>query len=346
MSKSGVDKSAIWVTMEAEKTRRGSRKRYNMRVLVTIPAEPEHRSFLETSCRYCEFVYERQPSDEELEKAEAVVGVVPVEKLPICKKLRFLQLSMAGSDAYKGRMPEGTVLANASGAYGLAISEHAFAAMLMMMKKLNLYRDNQNEAVWRDEGGVTSVEGARVLIVGLGDIGGEFAKRCKAFGACCIGIRRTLREKPDYIDEMHTPEELDPILPTCDVVLLALPQSEETKRLFDERRLYSMKPGSILINVGRGSAIDTDALVRVLNDGRIKASVDVTDPEPLPPEHPLWKCRNILITPHISGFFHLRHTHDTIFRIAARNIAAFIAGEPIMNVVDPETGYRMTDNRY
>ena len=317
-----------------------------MKVLVTIPAEPEHKALIEAACPEAAFAYDRDPSDETLAEAEIIIGVVPVDKIPVCKKLRFLQLSMAGSDVYKGKMPEGVVLANASGAYGLAISEHAFAAMMMLMKKLHLYRDNQNVSLWRDEGTVTSVEGASVLVVGLGDIGGEFAKRCKAFGAYCIGIRRTVREKPDYIDEIHTLNDLDLLLPTADVVMLALPQSNQSKGLFNEERLYSMKPGAILLNVGRGSAIDTDALIRVLNEGRIKAGVDVTDPEPLPADHPLWKCRNALITPHISGFFHLKHTHDSIYRIAAKNIAAYLNGDTIMNVVDQETGYRQTENRY
>ena len=253
---------------------------------------------------------------------------------------------MAGSDTFAGKVPENVLLANSSGAYGLAISEHMLGMLLMLTKKLYLYRDNQNEAVWHDEGNVTSIFGSRVLTVGLGDIGGEFAKRCKSLGAYNIGIRRTMRSCPEFMDEMHTLDELDSLLPSADVVALALPNSEASRHLMNEARLRSMKRGAILLNVGRGSAVDTDALVKVLNEGLIMAGIDVTDPEPLPKEHPLWHCPGIIITPHISGYYHLRHTQDTIIEIVACNIENYMNGRPIRNLVDRITGYRAVENRY
>lgn len=317
-----------------------------MKILVALPIDKKHRELLETACPNGEFVFaEGDYSSDNIADAEVVIGNLPPDRFSECKKLRFVQLGMAGSDNYKGKVPEGVLLANASGAFGLAISEHMLGNMLMLMKKLHLYRDNQLESNWRDEGSVTSVEGARVLVVGLGDIGGDFAKKCKALGAYTIGIRRTLHDKPDYIDELHTPDMLDELLPTADVVALALPQSNESKGLFNETRLRGMKRGAILLNVGRGSAIDTDALVKVLEEGHIMAGVDVTDLEPLPAEHPLWKCKNCLVTPHISGFYHLKQTHDRIISIAARNLAALVSGGEIGNLVDGETGYRARKNR-
>ena len=318
-----------------------------MNIIVTIPVEPRHIDLLKAACPEGKFYFTNgSPDDALLERAEVVIGSVAAERLPLCKSLRFLQLSMAGSDTYAKIVPENVLIANASGAYGLAISEHMLASALMLMKKLHLYRDNQNENLWRDEGGVTSIEDARVLVVGLGDIGGEFAKRCTALGAYCIGIRRSLREMPAYIKEQYTLDALDELLPAADVVALALPQSDASRGLFNEERLRLMKPGTILLNVGRGSAVDTDALARVLNEGRISASVDVTDPEPLPAEHPLWKCKNCLITPHISGFYHLRQTHDRIVQIAAENLRAYVNGETLSNLVDRSTGYRENLNRF
>lgn len=318
-----------------------------MKIIVTIPTEPKHRELLAAACPGGEFVYSEGPIDDVLlEEAEVIIGGVPVNKLCLAKKLKFLQLSMAGSDNYAGRVPEGVLLANASGAYGLAISEHMLGTMLMLMKKLHLYRDNQNNSLWRDEGRVTGVEGARVLVVGLGDIGGDFARKCNALGAYCIGIRRSLHDKPDYVEELHTLRDLDVLIPTADVVALALPQSNESKGLFNEERLRSMKRGAVLINVGRGSAVDTDALVKVLEEGHIYAGLDVTDPEPLPADHPLWKCTNAMITPHISGFYHLKQTHDRIVRIAAENLAAYVSGGRIKNLVDSSTGYRRTEDRF
>ena len=319
-----------------------------MNILVAMPTYEEHEIRLKKACPEAAFTFlhGNRPEREQLENAEIIIGNIPSGDLQYCRNLKFLQLSMAGSDTFAGKVPENVLLANSSGAYGLAISEHMLGMLLMLTKKLYLYRDNQNEAVWHDEGNVTSIFGSRVLTVGLGDIGGEFAKRCKSLGAYNIGIRRTMRSCPEFMDEMHTLDELDSLLPSADVVALALPNSEESRHLMNEARLRSMKRGAILLNVGRGSAVDTDALVKVLNEGLIMAGIDVTDPEPLPKEHPLWHCPGIIITPHISGYYHLRHTQDTIIEIAACNIENYMNGRPIRNLVDRITGYRAVENRY
>lgn len=319
-----------------------------MNILVAMPTYEEHEKRLKKACPEAAFTFlhGNRPEREQLENAEIIIGNIPSGDLQYCRNLKFLQLSMAGSDTFAGKVPENVLLANSSGAYGLAISEHMLGMLLMLTKKLYLYRDNQNEAVWHDEGNVTSIFGSRVLTVGLGDIGGEFAKRCKSLGAYNIGIRRTMRSCPEFMDEMHTLDELDSLLPSADVVALALPNSEASRHLMNEARLRSMKRGAILLNVGRGSAVDTDALVKVLNEGLIMAGIDVTDPEPLPKEHPLWHCPGIIITPHISGYYHLRHTQDTIIEIAACNIENYMNGRPIRNLVDRITGYRAVENRY
>lgn len=319
-----------------------------MNILVAMPTYEEHEIRLKKACPEAAFTFlhGNRPEREQLENAEIIIGNIPSGDLQYCRNLKFLQLSMAGSDTFAGKVPENVLLANSSGAYGLAISEHMLGMLLMLTKKLYLYRDNQNEAVWHDEGNVTSIFGSRVMTVGLGDIGGEFAKRCKSLGAYNIGIRRTMRSCPEFMDEMHTLDELDSLLPSADVVALALPNSEASRHLMNEARLRSMKRGAILLNVGRGSAVDTDALVKVLNEGLIMAGIDVTDPEPLPKEHPLWHCPGIIITPHISGYYHLRHTQDTIIEIAACNIENYMNGRPIRNLVDRITGYRVVENRY
>ena len=319
-----------------------------MNILVAMPTYEEHETRLKKACPEAAFTFlhGNRPEREQLENAEIIVGNISFDDLQYCMNLKFLQLSMAGSDSFAGRVPESVLLANSSGAYGLAISEHMLGMLLMLIKKLYLYRDNQNEGVWHDEGNVTSIFGSRVLTIGLGDIGGEFAKRCKSLGAYNMGIRRTMRSCPEYMDEMHTLDELDSLLPSADVVALALPNSDASRHLMNEARLRSMKRGAILLNVGRGSAVDTDALVKVLNEGLIRAGIDVTDPEPLPKEHPLWHCPGIIITPHISGYYHLRHTQDTIIEIAACNIENYMNGRPIRNLVDRITGYRAVENRY
>ena len=316
-------------------------------ILVTLPANEAQRALIESSCAEGRFRY--IPRDEltaaDVECAEVIIGNIPLKLVPECRKLRLLHLNMAGADGYPELMPEGAVLTNSSGAYGLAISEHMLGMLLAIRKKLYLYHENQMNALWRDEGGVKSIEDSVVLSVGMGDIGGEFARKCKALGAYTMGIRRTLREKPDYLDELHTLDELDGLLPRADVVALSLPTSADSVGLMDERRLRLMKPGAVLINVGRGKAIVTDDLIKVCKEGRIHAALDVTDPEPLPPEHPLWSTPNVHVTPHISGFFHLPQTLERIVRIGAENLRRYVNGEELLNVVSAETGYREEKNR-
>lgn len=318
-----------------------------LNILVTPPVNEAHKQMLESACPGGRFTYipAREVTRENVLAADIIIGNVPHALLKDADKLRLLHLNSAGADGYPEVMPKNAVLTNSSGAYGLAISEHMLGMTLAIIKKLYLYHDNQREANWHDEGGVTSLEGAVVLSVGMGDIGGDFTRKCKALGSYTIGIRRTVREKPDYADEMHSLDELDGLLPRADVVALSLPSGAETNGLMDERRLRLMKRGAVLVNVGRGKAIDTEALARVCSEGLIKAALDVTDPEPLPKDHPLWHTPGVHITPHISGFFHLPQTLDRIIRIGAENLKRLCANEPLLNVVDGKTGYRREENR-
>lgn len=318
-----------------------------MNILVTPPVDEGHRRILTEACPGGSFRYVRTAdvTPEDIAPAEVVIGNVPHAMLQYAENLRLLHLGSAGTDGYPERMPKGAQLTNSSGAYGLAIAEHMLAELMAIIKKLYLYEENQKQSLWRDEGPVTSVYGATVLSVGMGDIGGEFLKRCKALGAHTIGVRRSGGEKPDWADEIYTPDMLDELLPKADFAALSLPATAGTIGLFDARRLSLMKQGAVLINVGRGSTVDGNALAYEANRGHIYAALDVTDPEPLPPDHPLWTARNVHITPHISGFFHLRETLNRIIRIGAENLRRYVNGEPLLNLVDPETGYRLKENR-
>ena len=316
-------------------------------ILVTPPVNEKHKAMLENACPGGDFHYvlRENVKEEDVKEADVIIGNIPLDLVGKCERLKLLHLNMAGADGYPERMPEGSVLANSSGAYGLAISEHMLGMLLSIKKKLYNYHANQLHSLWQDEGGVTSIEDAVVLSVGMGDIGGEFTRKCKLLGAYTMGIRRTLREKPEWLDELHTLSELDELLPRADVVALSLPSGKDSNGLMDERRLRLMKPGAVLINVGRGKAIKTDALRKVCCEGRIYAALDVTDPEPLPADHPLWNTPNVYITPHISGFFHLPQTLDRIIKISAENLRRFVSGETILNRVDSATGYRQENDR-
>lgn len=315
------------------------------KVLVTIPLEERHKEYLKEKGPGCEFIYanEAGPDRCQLEEANIIIGNVPVSDLKEAKNLEWLQLNSAGADAYcvPGALRPGVLLTNSTGAYGLAISEYMLGMVFMLQNKLFRYYKNQLDHQWKDEGSVTSVWGSTTVILGVGDIGGEFAKRMKALGSHTIGIRRKPGEKPDYLDEIYTTSQLDEVIPRADILSVSLPNTPETYRIINEERMRKMKKTALLINVGRGTAIDTDALCRVLNSGHLGGcGVDVTDPELLPADHPLWDARNMVITPHISGQYHLQETFERIVRIAGTNLENYLGGKPLNNQVDFSTGYR------
>lgn len=319
-----------------------------MNILVAMPASPEHLEKLKAAAPEAAFTV-KDPStltEADVKASEVIIGNIPVGLIPAASGLKWLQLNSSGADGYSSAVPSSVHLTVASGAYGLAISEHMIAMMLMLMKRLHQYRDNQHSSLWRDEGSVTSVEDAVVLTIGLGNIGSEFARKCKALGAYTIGVCRTEHEKPDYIDELYTSERIHELLPRADVIALAVPGGNGTTKLINKDALSTLKHGAVILNVGRGSAIDTDALADAVEHGKVLCGIDVTDPEPLPREHRLWRLENALITPHISGWFHLKQTLDRIVDISAENLKLYISGQPLMNTVNRSTGYRNTENRY
>lgn len=315
------------------------------KVLVTIPVENEHKQYLETVGKGLEFIYaDRETLLPQLVKdAEIILRNVPPEYLKDAAKLKFLQLDSAGAVPYTapGVMPKGAQLANATGAYGLAISEHMLGCVFMLRKKLDRYLDDMKRHEWKDEGPVLSIADSVTLVVGLGDIGGQFAQKMHALGSHVIGIRRHRSEAPDYLEELYTMEELDTLLPKADIVACSLPGTPQTAGLFDAGRLDRMKKGAILLNVGRGSLIPSDALLEALKSGHLGgAAIDVAEEEPLPPESPLWDAPNLLITPHVSGNYHMRQILETVVKIAGENLSAFLEERPIRNEVDFQSGYR------
>lgn len=328
------------------------------RALVTIPTGERHRNLLQQAAPGWEFRFRGtdtlvcapqealpgQPvTQEDVDWAQVILGNVPAAMLHGSPALEWLQTNSAGVEPYiqPGVLAGDTLLTNATGAYGLAIAEHMLGMLLELFKKLELYRDAQKSGAWQSQGAVKAVYGSTVLVLGMGDIGGEFAARCKALGAKVIGVRRSPRPCPEYADEVHLLEDLDSLLPRADVVAVTLPGTDATRGLMSRERLAKMKEGAVLLNVGRGFIVDTEALCDALERGHLSgAGVDVTDPEPLPPTHRLWNIPTAVVTPHISGFYHLRETHERIVGIFLENLRHFQAGEPLRNLVDFATGYR------
>lgn len=319
--------------------------RTNKNILVVMPVEEEHKATLEQHAKGSRFTYSSydKVTPEMIQKANIIIGNVDPFYLKDAKNLEWLQLNSAGADQYvkEGVLKENVTLTNATGAYGPGVAEHMLAVLFSLQKKLHLYRDNQNQCRWQDEGSVMSLRGGTLLIVGLGDIGLYFARLMKNFGYHIVGIKRRLGQVPQDIDELYTMDDLDRLLPQADVVFSVLPDSKATRNIFNKERFEKMKNTAILLNAGRGSAVNTEDLCDALIQGKIYgAGLDVTDPEPLQTQHKLWNVQNAIITPHVAGDFHHPATLYRIVDIAAGNLQRFMDGEELMNIVDRKTGYK------
>ena len=309
-------------------------------VLITAPCSDETKLRLEEFKNSCVFSFGDRKCD--IGSAEVVIGEPRTERISEAKNLKFVQMTWAGADIYtRGGFPQGIKIANASGAFGSVIAEYVIGAILCVYRRFPEYIENQKECIWRDVGAERTIEGKTALVLGTGDIGSNIAKRLSAFGTKNIGIRRT-GAPAQYFDEMHTLSDIDALLPRADLVIGCLPNTKETGHILNYDRLCLMKSDALFINVGRGSLIDTDALIRALEERRIAGAIlDVLEKEPLAADSPLWKMPNVLITPHISGrgFGHDPATEKKVWDICLENLRRYIAGEDIINEVDMNLGY-------
>jgi len=290
--------------------------------------------------------HSRTLTEEDYQETVAVIGNTKVEILKKFPKLEWVQLYSAGTNGYTDAdFPKGVHLTNATGSYGLAISEHMLAQTLLLQKRFHVYMDKQRQQDWSHEKGlIKSVYGSTFIIVGLGDIGTAFAKLVKALGGYVIGVKRKIYGDEQHVDEVYTIDELDEVLGRGDVVATSVPGTSEAYRMFNASRFEKMKEEAIFLNVGRGTTVDLEALCDALDSGKLwGAHVDVTDPEPLPKGHRAWSTPNLVITPHVSGNFYLEETLNRFLEITKQNLENFAQGKPLINEVDFETGYKKRD---
>lgn len=276
--------------------------------------------------------------DEELGKAQIIVGWPTREELERATALRWIQLPSAGADGYAGKLPSKVMVTCSRGVFGVPIAEHVLAMMFALATRLPEMVLNQAQKRWHRPQGKRELLGATCVIIGLGDIGSEVAKRVRALGMHVIGVKRTVSAMPAFVDELATLGALDSLLPRADHVVLALPGTTHTRHVISRQRIALMKPDACIYNVGRGSAIDQTAMIDALVSGRLGgAGLDVFDPEPLPADSPLWAMSNVIVTPHFSG--NSPHQARRFGELLERNFRHFIAGEALVNQVDAQWGY-------
>lgn len=316
-----------------------------MKILVTIPIWDDAAKTIEASAPDAEFIYirEKKVAQEDVKDIDIILGNIPQGLLKYAEKLRFYQLYTAGSNKLieEKCVPENVKLCCASGAYGVAIAEHMLASLFTLIKNLQVYEQNKKEHIWKSAGRVKGIAGSVTLVIGAGNIGSEFGRRMNALGSTVIGIRRHSSRPEEFMSECGTMEDIDKYLPLADYVSCTLPETPQTIGLFDRRKFELMKNDAVFINAGRGSVVSSILLAEILNEGVIGgACLDVTDTEPLPDDNPLWDAENLVLTPHISGWFHMRQTYDSVVDILSRNLKAFLTGGELISEVDRESGYR------
>ena len=277
----------------------------------------------------------------EVADADAVVGGISRELFPIAKKLKWVQSYRAGVEAYG--WPEfqnsDVVLTNCKIVQGPTIGDHALGMLLALTRGLNRFISERSKEEWnRDPEGLTELKDMTAVVIGVGGIGSRIAQRASAFGMSVIGVDPKDISPSPFVSRIVPPDRLDTVLPLADVVFVAAPHTPQSEHMMGPKQFELMKKGSFFIAVSRGKVYDTPALVKALDSRKLAgAGLDVTDPEPLPKGHALWKFDNVIITPHIAS--QSPGARKRRIALISDNIARFSRGEPLVNVVDKKKGY-------
>ena len=281
----------------------------------------------------------------DIAEADAAIGICTPDVLEKAGKLRWIQWLGAGVERcvqqplIRQRRP---LITNLQRAAGGSMAEHVLGMMLVLSRKLNYFLAEQQRGHWAASSGdmprLQDLEGRTVLIVGLGGIGTEVAKRAHAFGMRVIATRASGRTGPDYVSYVGLPDELLALAKDADFVVNCAPLTQQTTGVFNAQFFAAMKPTAYFISVGRGRSTVTADLIAALQGQRIAgAALDVTDPEPLPTDSALWRMPNVMITPHVSGDTPV--ADELRIAVVRENLRRYVAGEPMLSVVDIERGY-------
>jgi phosphoglycerate dehydrogenase-like enzyme len=265
-------------------------------------------------------------SADEVEFVVFPFGINPeiLRKIVTLPKLKTIQILSAGADHILPYIPQNITLCNARGAHTPATAEWTAGVIIASIRNFPRFAAGQQAGHW-DPAVSDLIAGKRVLIVGYGSIGEAVERRLAGWEVEIVRVARHAR------DGVHPIGELPQILPTADVVVILVPVTDETRQLVNAEFLKTMKDGALLVNAARGVIVDTDALLAELTSGRLRAALDVTDPEPLPDGHPLWSAPGLLLTPHVGGA--VRASRKRAYEIVATQLARLAAGQPLLNVI-------------
>ena len=327
-----------------------------MKILVSIQQQvpqwqipPEGVATLRARFPHIEFVYATTDAARAQALADcdaAYTWILNASELSQAARLTWVHTSAVAVETLC--LPElfarGVAVSNTRGVQAVPIAEHVFAVVLALAKQLPFALDQQRSATWAQHAFTGSrlpwlLSGRTLGLIGVGTIGSAIAVRARAFGMRVVAMRRrTDQHVADGVDEVFGPDQLGSLLAQSHVVVVAAPLTPQTAGLLGADQFRQLPPGAIVVNVGRAKIVDTDALVAALRSGHLGgASLDVFPQEPLPPDHPLWTCPNVILTPHTSGF---RQGHwEEVVELFAENLQRFERGEALRFRVEPELGY-------
>ena len=283
------------------------------------------------------------------EMAEAEIFIswsLKPEQFALAKNLRWIHSPAAGVTQllFPAMVASNVIVTNSTTVHSIPVAEQTVALLFGLARRLRNACDDQARRhwgqieSWSPERIPTELNGKTLGLLGLGAIGREVASRAKALGMTVEAVKRDPSRGAEFADRVYSPQQLHALLERCDYLVLAIPGNPETRHIIGEAELARLKPSAALVNVARGTLIDTDALVRALEAGKLAgAGLDVTDPEPLPAEHPLWRLPNVIITPHLAGATD-RYWQRQADLVSA-NLRRYLAGEPMLNLVDKKRGY-------
>ena len=284
---------------------------------------------------------------QEIVDADAFIGDITPDEVRAAKQLKWVQVMSAGVEQVlfpreggEALRNSNIVLTNNQIVQGPEIADHAMSMLLMLSRRLFIYYKNQEQELWRSPRPYPGIElrGKTAVVIGVGGIGAQIAARANGFGMKVIGVDPEDMPFMPFLEKVVKPDQLDEVVPQADVVFVSAPYTPQSHKMMGSGQFALMKKNSYFIAVSRGGIYDMGGLVKALDEKRLAgAGVDVTDPEPLPKDHPLWKFENAIITPHIAG----RSDQDAGRMVGTiqENIRRFVAGKPLINVVDKKKGY-------